>query len=267
MGTARHSHSVSRRRPRSISYMTSLRSVTSLHAETVNIWSHLLGTIWFGASAVRFTVARTEPLTQDAVGILIYLAATTLCFASSTIYHVFADHVHACFWLHIDHLGIVCEIWAASVSFVLTTLECRRGEWWVCITIVTAAAALSFNRLARVQEHHVRSRKDRLSAHIAFGVVAAMPAMRCWYVHAEGEREGQRAKLLEAFWSLVILNGLGGSVYATHLLDKAMGIDLGFPDISHHVMHITAVAGAWMYQEGLLAVFEARTAEQDCVRE
>jgi adiponectin receptor len=40
----------------------------------------------------------------------LYLAATALCFASSTLYHVFADHFHACFWLRIDHVGIVCAI-------------------------------------------------------------------------------------------------------------------------------------------------------------
>lgn len=231
-------------------------SIASLHTETLNIWSHLLGTIWVGASIVRFTIACTDPLTHDTVGVSMYLAATALCFASSTLYHVFADHVHACFWLRLDHVGIVCAIWATSVSFVLAALECRQGERWAYTTLITAAAALSLTRLARVQEHHARCRRDRLSAHVAFGAVAAMPGLRCWYLHAQG----QRVELLEEFWSLFILNGLGGSIYATRLLDKAAGIDLGLPDISHHVMHVTAVAGAWTYQQGLLAVYKARTA-------
>jgi hypothetical protein len=91
---------------------------------------------------------------------------------------------------------------------------------------------------------------------MAFGAVAAMPGLRCWYLHAQG----QRVELLEEFWSLVIMNGFGGSIYATHLLDKAICMDLGLLDISHHVMHVTAVAGAWMYQQGLLAIYETRKA-------
>lgn len=77
-----------------------------------------------------------------------------------------------------------------------------------------------------------------------------MPGLRCLYVHVHG----QRVELLEAFWRLVILNGLGGGIYATHLLDKAMGMDMGLPDISHHLMHVTAVAAAWTYQQGLLEI-------------
>ncbi|KAJ4332566.1 hypothetical protein N0V95_009633 [Ascochyta clinopodiicola] len=256
MRVGRDPHSLSRRRPYASSYRASVVSIASLHTETVNIWSHLLGAIWFGASIVRFAAVRKGPLTRDAVGVSLYLTATALCFASSTLYHVFADHVHACIWLRIDHVGIVCATWAASVSFALASLDCRQGERWAYTALVTAAAALSLARLARVQEQHARCRRDRLSVHVAFGAVAAMPGLRCWYLHAQG----QRVELLDEFWSLVIMNGFGSSIYATHLLDKAIGMDLGLPDISHHLMHVTAVAGAWTYQQGLLAVYEARTA-------
>jgi adiponectin receptor len=256
MRTERDLYSLSRRRPDKLPYRASVLSIASLHTETLNIWSHLLGALWFSTSIVRFAIVHQGPLTRDAVGVSLYLVATALCFASSTLYHVFADHVHAWFWLRIDHVGIVCAIWATSVSFTLASLECRQGERWTYTALVTAAAGLSLFLLARIQEHDARSRKDRLSAHVAFGAVAAIPGLRCWYLHAQG----QRVELLEEFWSLVIGNGVGGGIYATHLLDKAIGRDLGLPDISHHVMHIIAVAGAWMYQQGLLAVYEARIA-------
>lgn len=256
MHTKRDSHGLSQRRPHALSYRASVLSITSLHTETLNIWSHLLGTLWFGASLVRFAVVRQSPLTRGAIGVPLYLAATALCFASSTLYHVFADHVHACYWLRIDHVGIVCAIWATSVSFTLASLECRQGERWAYTALVTAAAVLSLARLASVQEHQATCRKDRISAHAAFGAVAAMPGLRCWYLHAQG----QRVELLEEFWSLVIVNGFGASIYATHLLDKAIGMDLGLPDVSHHVMHVAAVAGAWVYQQGLLVVHETHIA-------
>jgi adiponectin receptor len=252
----RMTHILSGRRPDALTYRASLLSIASLHSETLNIWSHLLGALWFGASIVRFAAAHQGPLTSDAVGALLYLAATTLCFASSTLYHVFADHVHAWLWLRIDHMGIVCAIWATSVSFVLVSLECRQDERRAYTAFVTAVAVLSLLRLARVQEHNARSRTDRLYAHVTFGAVAAIPGLRCWYRHAQG----QRVELLEEFWSLVIGNSVGGGIYATHLLDKTIGRDLGLPDISHHTMHIIAVAGAWRYEQGLLAIYEARKA-------
>lgn len=256
MYAERNPHSLSRRRPQALSYRASILSIASVHNETLNIWSHLLGAIWFGISTARFALVHQGPLTRDAVWVLLYLVATALCFASSTLYHVFADHTQACFWLRIDHIGIVCTIWATSVSFILASLECRQGEQWAHIALVTAAAALSLARLARVEDHQARCRIDRLSAHVAFGVVAAMPGLRCWLLHAQG----QRVELLEAFWSLVMVNGFGASIYATCLLDKALGINLDFPDISHQIMHVAAVAGGWTYQQRLSAVYEARIA-------
>jgi adiponectin receptor len=92
---------------------------------------------------------------------------------------------------------------------------------------------------------------------MTLGVVAAMPGLYCWYLHAQG----RRVELLGEFWTLVIINSFGGSIYATRLLDKAIGMDLGLPDISHHVMHVAAIAGAWTYQRGLVAVYEARIAD------
>lgn len=83
-----------------------------------------------------------------------------------------------------------------------------------------------------------------------------MPWLRCYYLHVQG----QRVELLTEFLSLVIMNSFGGGIYATHVLDKAIGMDFGLPDISHHLMHVAVVFGALMYWPGLLAFYEARVA-------
>ena len=247
---------LSRRRLRTSSYKACVVSVASLHTETLNIWTHLLSAVWFGCSTVRFGAACTDPLTLDAAAVLVYLGATALCFASSTLYHVFADHAHAGIWLRIDHFGIVCAIWASSVSFVLFSFDCRRGEGWAYVAFVTAAAALCLARLWDMREYGTKGRTERLRAHMALGGLAAVPGLRCWHLH----KQGQYVELLKEFWSLVAINGTGGVIYATHLLDKAIGMELGLPDTSHHVMHVMVVVGAWIYGQSLLAVVQARAA-------
>jgi hypothetical protein len=119
MRAGRDFRSFSRQRLRTASYKEAVISIASPHTKTVNIWSHLLGTTWFGYSAVRFAVTCTGPLTQDTLVILVYLVATALCFACSTLYHLFADHVWESSWLRLDHFGVVCAIWASSISFIL----------------------------------------------------------------------------------------------------------------------------------------------------
>jgi adiponectin receptor len=43
---------------------------------------------------------------------------------------------------------------------------------------------------------------------------------------------------------LTTINTLGGAIYATHLMDKAIGAKVGIPNASHNTMHVLAVAGA-----------------------
>jgi hypothetical protein len=39
----------------------------------------------------------------------------------------------------------------------------------------------------------------------------------------------------------------------SHLLDKVVWMDMGLPDMSHHVMHVLVVARAWMYAQEILS--------------
>ncbi|KAF1966049.1 hypothetical protein BU23DRAFT_334393 [Bimuria novae-zelandiae CBS 107.79] len=55
--------------------------------ETINIWSHLLGTIWFCFSTTIF-ISNRPPSLRNTI-ILLYLMASALCFWCSTMYHMF----------------------------------------------------------------------------------------------------------------------------------------------------------------------------------
>lgn len=254
MWTDRDSHGFNRQRLRTTSYMASIASITRLHFETLNIWSHLLGTVWFCSSLVCFA-ADTDSLTQDAAAVLLYLGGTSLCFASSTLYHIFADHAHASWWQLVDHLGIVGAIWASSISFALVSFDCRGGERWMFVVLVSSAAALCLRQLVRIHSHSLRARRMRLNTHIVLGALAILPALRAWHLRSEGHS----AELLEEFGWLFLTNIVGGGIYASHLLDKAVGMDMGMPDASHHVMHVLTVAGAWVYERGVLSMYQTRT--------
>jgi adiponectin receptor len=133
---------LSQHRIYTISYRKSIVSIVHLHSETINIWSHLFGTLWFCASATRFAGTAKSLFSPSTAAILAYLTANVFCFACSTLYHVFADHAEADFWLRLDYLGIVCAIWASSISFVALSFSCHSGEQYAYTILVTAAAAL-----------------------------------------------------------------------------------------------------------------------------
>jgi adiponectin receptor len=104
-------------------------------------------TLWFCASATRFAVTATSLFSLNAAAILMYLIANIFCFACSTLYHVFADHAEADFWLRLDHLGIIYVIWASSISFIALSFGCYPGEQFAYTVVVTATAVLCSVRL------------------------------------------------------------------------------------------------------------------------
>ena len=114
-------------RKASYSLDRSLKSIWSIHNETVNIWSHLLGAgAWlFLLIQVLLSVdwfqrqreGLAAPPTGDLVALALYYAGVVMTFASSTLFHTFANHSAE---LHergnaLDHLGIVVVMWASSV--------------------------------------------------------------------------------------------------------------------------------------------------------
>ncbi|KAF2185383.1 hypothetical protein K469DRAFT_577154, partial [Zopfia rhizophila CBS 207.26] len=46
---------------------------------------------------------------------------------------------------------------------------------------------------------------------------------------------------------------VGGVIYATDLLERALRGTFHIPGASHQVMHVVVIFGAWIYREGILS--------------
>lgn len=232
------------------SYLDCVTSIGSLHNETINIWSHLLTAIYFTSTASwQFAVCPTTYSQKRAVT-LGYTTAAALCFWCSTLYHVFADHVRSDLWQQADHFGIVLLIWASSTSFIIFTFDHRKCARRLYLGVIALAALRSLVRLSAIRLLESRHR-DRIVTHTIFGCLAALPGVHVW---CRRRARSHHASLLRAFTMLVVLNGAGGGIYATTLLDQLIGERLGVSDISHVVMHIAAAIAAWIFQQGLWSV-------------
>ncbi|KAG2199345.1 hypothetical protein INT46_001659 [Mucor plumbeus] len=99
-----------------------LRSLFSLHNETMNIWSHLLGFFFFLYLSVNvFQRKFPDASTQDLVMFTAFCLASLTCLLCSSIYHTFvchsAHHIKS-FTATLDYIGITFLI-TASISMVV----------------------------------------------------------------------------------------------------------------------------------------------------
>ncbi|KAG0174623.1 hypothetical protein DFQ30_003611 [Apophysomyces sp. BC1015] len=87
-----------------------LKSIFMLHNETMNIWSHLLGFIFFACLSVySFNKHFPEASAGDRTVVMTFCLAALKCLFCSSIYHTFICHSHynvKSFTATLDYIGI-----------------------------------------------------------------------------------------------------------------------------------------------------------------
>jgi adiponectin receptor len=216
------------------------------HNETLNIGTHVFGTIIFAKDVIRILASYTAPLSRSLTARLLYHSTTALCFFCSTLYHTFSNSESGHHWRHVDHLGIQVSIWATACSFVAVAFRRSRARqltYWASIT----AGLLAFTTcLWTMWYREIGTQRSRTAMHVAFGAISTLPAIRYWH---SSDRD---VNILQGFFSLVAINSIGGLVFeADFLAPLARQLDL--PDLSHTFMHVMAIYGARIYGKSLNA--------------
>lgn len=192
------------------SYISVLGTLGHVHSETINIWSHLLAALFFSAETVRVGLTYDILLAERAVVVLMFHTAAVLCFTCSTLYHLFADHVHARSWQLLDHAGIISLIWASSFSFVAFAGGEMRSMY---ASLLTGAAAVCILVLYLPSGGCFERATLRIVVHAAFGSSAVLIAFHYWYAYNATD-----GPLARAFCTLVLFNGTGGAIYAAGVI-------------------------------------------------
>lgn len=122
-------------RPTSNSYRRSFSSLFTLHNESVNIWTHLLGSIFFTAVGLAafylfeaFAAARYASATRaDVVAFAFFFAGAFLCLGMSATFHALSNHSPdvAKWGNKLDYSGIVFLIVGSHVPALYYGFYCR----------------------------------------------------------------------------------------------------------------------------------------------
>ena len=138
-------------RHQSNSYWKSASSITYLHNESVNIWTHLLGAALAAITAVVMYGAikpRYEMATQDDVMVFsCFFMSAVACLGMSSTYHTLSNHSElvASFGQRLDHVGIVVLIWGSFVPSVYYGFSAEPGLvtlYWTMVSYTAIRASL-----------------------------------------------------------------------------------------------------------------------------
>lgn len=249
-----------------------LHSLTYLHNETVNIYSHLvpsatvLTVLSFTGLAVLiasafsvifpkipsffpdlspfFSIYQTTGW-SDALAAIIFLAGVATCLGLSAAFHTLKSHsqVIATFGNKLDYLGIVVLIVASMVtlihySFIDQPPMMRIFFWSLTAILGTMCAVVSLSPTFRTPEW----RAVRASMFVAFGLSGTLPVLTSLYLFGI-ELTWVRMSLGWLLLEAVLYIG-GAVIYAARIPEAFHPGKYDYFGHSHQIFHVFVVLAA-----------------------
>ncbi|KAH9877118.1 hypothetical protein IAQ61_002481 [Plenodomus lingam] len=247
-------------RPQSSSFYKSFSSLSYLHNETVNIYTHLIGALLaLFASGILYSVLapRYESATREDVYVFAcYFAGAVVCLGMSATYHTIQNHSHevAVWGNKLDYLGIVALIWGSFIPVLyygfIEEPELQR-TYWTMITTLAAATSIACTH------HKLRTpalRPFRALMFALMGLSAIFPVIHS--IRLYGIEHMRKSIGLD--W--VVLQGvlylLGASIYAARVPEKWSPGKFDIWGSSHQIFHVLVVLAAASHLVGLIKAFD-----------
>jgi adiponectin receptor len=248
-------------RPASNSYATSAYSLSYVHNETVNIYTHLLGAITgvlgsyflYGSIAERYPSASQ----QDVLVFSCFFLGLTACLSLSTTFHLFSNHSAAVqkFGNQLDYLGIVFLIWGSFIPSIYYGFYNDRDlvkRYWTMITTIGAmTAAATMMPMFRT----AKWRPVRATMFVGMGLSAVFPVLdglnRYGYEHMQSS--------IGLHWLVTqgALYILGAGLYAARIPERFAPGKFDIWGSSHQIFHVLVLLAAAAHLKGLLVAFDS----------
>ena len=255
-------------RPPTVSLSTCIKSMTKLHCETANFWTHFVPTIF--ALLLILSNLLFCPLSffkhdfdfdllkyQDKLFLSIGLQGVCVCFGTSSIFHVFSSHINWNTKLNqFDLMGIVYMNTSLSISFCYFKLYNNNLVLSFSITSLVVIGTVSILIVRALNDP--RAKGLRVLILVAATFFLSLPSLLslCLNTHIQVD---MLTKYM--FASCIIICAMGGIFYATKIPEILFPgyFDLIFS--SHMLMHVCTAVGVFVFYEAVLKT--AISAHQD----
>ncbi|KAJ6816067.1 heptahelical transmembrane protein 4-like [Iris pallida] len=230
-------------------------SIFSIHNETLNIWTHLIGFFIFlcitvcAATTIRWHDGAGSSVAEQPVArwpFFAFLAGAMLCLLSSSACHLVSCHSERCAYamLRLDYAGISTLIVTSFYPLVYYTFLCdpfSRGLYLGLITALGAAAVLA-SLVPAFQTPACRPARALLfSLMAASGLVPIAHKVAAF---------GDRPEAIATAWYELAMGtfyGLGVAAYVARVPERWMPGRFDIVGHSHQLFHVLVIAGAYTH--------------------
>nr|XP_061809477.1 adiponectin receptor protein 2-like [Nerophis lumbriciformis] len=255
-------------RPPMPSFRACFRSIFRIHTETGNIWTHLLGCLFFLCLGLMYmfrpNMSFVAPV-QEKVAIGMFFLGAILCLSFSWLFHTVYCHSEGVsrVFSKLDYSGIAFLIVGSFVpwlyySFYCSPQPCIIYLLVVCVLGLSAITVSQCDFFATPQYRGVRA-----AVFVGLGLSGVVPTLH--FVISEGLIRATTIGQMGWLFLMATLYITGACLYAARIPERFFPgkCDIWFH--SHQLFHILVVAGAFVHFHGVSNLQEFRyTAGAGC---
>ncbi|KAL4928379.1 hemolysin III family protein [Aspergillus undulatus] len=249
-------------RPASYSFLGSFQSLTYIHNETVNIYTHLLPSVLAIPAAYqlyRALAPRYETATYgDIRAFGCFFAGAAFCLGMSATYHTISNHspIVSRIGNTFDYIGIVGLIVGSFVPSVYYGFYCvpelQTLYWSMICTIGLGCVVVSIFPQFRTPGW----RPFRAGMFVGMGLSAVFPVVHGLHLFGRD----QMMRQIGLGWLLLqgFLYILGAGIYAARVPERLRPGKFDLWGSSHQIFHVLVVCAVVAHLTGLLRAFDYR---------
>jgi adiponectin receptor len=253
-------------RPQIKNLLSCLRSVFSIHAETGNIWTHLIGALVFFALIIH-TLSRSSddfvnPFWEKFV-FTTFLTCAFLCLSFSTAFHTLGCNTEetCIFCGRLDYTGIAILITGSFLPWVYYSFYCQPTiQFWYIGTIVALGVLCTFISLMKAfalpKYRHLRG-----ILFLVFGLCGIAPCIHSTFFHGieYSFSKGQMQNLI----LMGALYCVGVVFFITRFPESYWPGKFNLIFQSHQIFHVLVVSAALVQVYAITVLQDNRLIEGD----
>ncbi|KAK7991899.1 hypothetical protein PG996_013088 [Apiospora saccharicola] len=256
-------------RPTSGSTWLSLASLSYLHNQTINAYSHLLGALIFVSLPYYFYEyvykhqLHAEPV--DMIVVSTYCIGVAVCFAFSTTFHVNWNNSKELTALcnKLDYLGILVLMWGAGIPTIYYGFYCNESLRWLYWTSTSGTALACGVFTLNPHFSSPKFRHWRACFYAGFGLSSIVFVVHGLVLHG-WELQKARMSLVWMGW-MATSNLVGAALYATRIPERWAPYRFDLCGASHQLFHIFIITAAVIHFDGLVVAFRiVRSTQSPC---
>ncbi|XP_060701185.1 adiponectin receptor protein 1-like [Hemiscyllium ocellatum] len=248
-------------RPPMPSFRACFKSIFRIHTETGNIWTHLLGFVFFLGLGI-LTLLRPNmyfmaPLQEKVVFGMFFLGAV-LCLSFSWLFHTVYCHSEKVSrtFSKLDYSGIALLIMGSFVPWLYYSFYCSPQPRLIYLGIV---CALGISAIIVAQWDRFATPKHRLTragVFLGLGLSGIVPTLH--FTIAEGFVKATTVGQMGWFFLMAAMYITGAGLYAARIPERFFPgkCDIWFQ--SHQLFHVLVVVAAFVHFHGVSNLQEFR---------